>query len=52
MDRLETFNFTTDNTIEIKFTFQYGQIRNFYVPAGLIMLTCIYIPVWIDQKQL
>ena len=33
-----------------KFTFQYGQIRNFYKKTYSKYLSEIYIPVWLDQK--
>ena len=50
MDRLETNVCFVYKKKSMKFTFQYGQIRNykqrFYTRAD----TKIYIPVWIDQK--
>ena len=33
-----------------KFTFQYGQIRNIYLEKQKRHQSCIYIPVWLDQK--
>ena len=52
MDRLETIRHYSFQTIYLKFTFQYGQIRNQAVNLFAAYIQRIYIPVWIDQKQL
>ena len=51
MVRLETLSndFVLDKIL--KFTFQYGQIRNLLTSVLACSLTSIYIPVWLDQKQ-
>ena len=52
MDRLETFSFATSSFVAMKFTFQYGQIRNAPSFAEDKLIIRIYIPVWIDQKHM
>ena len=32
------------------FTFQYGQIRNYFISLKVSSVEYIYIPVWLDQK--
>ena len=52
MVRLETFIANKKENYSILFTFQYGQIRNssdFLTDTGFVD---IYIPVWLDQKQI
>ena len=50
MDRLETYTFFVLLQQFIRFTFQYGQIRNFTEEEIVDRYIDIYIPVWIDQK--
>ena len=38
--------------LKIKFTFQYGQIRNYWQSYWVSQLLEIYIPVWLDQKSI
>ena len=51
MDRLETTEFSSFLTVSSIFTFQYGQIRNACFSRTFYAEKQIYIPVWIDQKQ-
>ena len=37
--------------IILRFTFQYGQIRKKMIRCFMIKEICIYIPVWLDQKE-
>ena len=50
MDRLETLIFNIAYSKTYRFTFQYGQIRNFSCKKNKNCIKSIYIPVWIDQK--
>ena len=50
MDRLETKKIDDKLYFTLKFTFQYGQIRNYLFTCKNDNVAKIYIPVWIDQK--
>ena len=50
MDRLETIVIIVELKNQMRFTFQYGQIRNYLRRAYWFIYNEIYIPVWIDQK--
>ena len=50
MVRLEIYPLKSLQTLSLKFTFQYGQIRNPEVTVRLSVIVPIYIPVWLDQK--
>ena len=50
MDRLETILNVGCGFSIVKFTFQYGQIRNISISHIVFTNREIYIPVWIDQK--
>ena len=52
MDRLETTETLLVGELWKKFTFQYGQIRNFLSHSASYGVNGIYIPVWIDQKHI
>ena len=50
MVRLETVDKATPTKFTLQFTFQYGQIRNYYNRQFICKSKSIYIPVWLDQK--
>ena len=50
MVRLEMIYKNLDRQEFPRFTFQYGQIRNFLFCYIIIRRNKIYIPVWLDQK--
>ena len=52
MVRLETELLTYKPQVCLKFTFQYGQIRNWHKKLLKIDIPIIYIPVWLDQKPI
>ena len=52
MVRLETQHCQSQAQRKQSFTFQYGQIRNRLFHNRIAKSTIIYIPVWLDQKQI
>ena len=52
MVRLERQTGIIPKSILDEFTFQYGQIRKKYTRRFYKVSRIIYIPVWLDQKDL
>ena len=52
MVRLETCTIKENVDLLMKFTFQYGQIRNKNTAPIRKFYRLIYIPVWLDQKPI
>ena len=50
MVRLETVPENRTEPVPVRFTFQYGQIRNVFNCLKTEINKIIYIPVWLDQK--
>ena len=51
MVRLEIYDWFRQDKNQIRFTFQYGQIRNLFIFTCYDIFIHIYIPVWLDQKS-
>ena len=50
MVRLERIHKRGVFAYDLTFTFQYGQIRKKYLGSVILLISSIYIPVWLDQK--